>query len=293
MTKTYLLRIAGLATSATVALGLAVPAGAETKTPPRPVPAEHRAEQKAEMEPKRDHWAEERRAEVKHEDKAKHEAEMSDKALQFIRNKCEAAIARRLGALNAMKAHVEHSHWVTDDHQAELLKQIEAAMKGLEALKVEIASDTDFETLRADCRSIVEDYRVYLLMEPKVRLVLAAGRTVAIADKMGTFADKLQDRIDAAKAKGEDVKAAQAALDDMEANLEAATETAEGVVDSVMALEPQDYPDNRDELIDAWKSLMEAHKDLRAAHADARKSIAELKGLAKDKSERSESSDKG
>ena len=45
---------------------------------------------------------------------------------------------------------------------------------GLTALRAEIEGDTDATELRADCRRIVDDHRVYVLLAPQVRLIVGA-----------------------------------------------------------------------------------------------------------------------
>src|SRR5207302_2527299 len=95
--------------------------------------------------------------------------------------------------------------------------QLPSASSGLTALKSKIDGDTDAATLRSDCRSIVDDYRIYVLVSPKTREVLVADWESDIASRLDTIATKIQNMIDKAKAKGIDVTTAQSDLNAMKA----------------------------------------------------------------------------
>ena len=74
---------------------------------------------------------------------------------------------------------------MTDDHQAALDGQIADAKSGARAPSArKIAGDTDAATLKADCKQIVEGYRVYLVVVPRTHEVVASDAIVAGADKL-------------------------------------------------------------------------------------------------------------
>jgi hypothetical protein len=200
--------------------------------------------------------------------------------LDQVRARCEAAVDRRLPALDRLKRLVTDAKWLTDQHRSTLTGQIDAEAAGLTALKAKIAGDGDLETLVADCRSIVHDYRVFMAMVPKTRLVMAADRIPAAANKLTELAGRLQTRIDEAEADGKGVGDAQDALDEMKARIEAATDAADGVADKVLPIEPQDYADSRSLIREARKSIGDAREALRAAAQAGRKVVAALKALA-------------
>jgi hypothetical protein len=196
-----------------------------------------------------------------------------------LKARCIEAIDKRLPALARAKQHLADSAWVTDGHRSALNGQLDAQTEGLKALKEKIAGDSDRETLIADCRSIVHDYRVFALMLPKTRLVIGADRVPGAAARLTQVAVKLQGRIDEAEAAGKDVTAAQEALDKMTTEVGSATDAADGVADAVLPLKPQDYPDNKPVLDGARTSLGQAHGHLKAAAAAGRQVVAALKAL--------------
>ena len=74
---------------------------------------------------------------------------------------------------------------------------------------------------------MIGDYRVYLLMAPKVHLVVAADSITAItnSDRLADAETKLQAGIDKKKAQGMDTASAQASLDNMKSKVNARSRT--------------------------------------------------------------------
>ena len=89
-----------------------------------------------------------------------------------VKARAHEAIARRLDTLARLASRVRDNQYVSDAHRAALGDLIAAQTRGLTALDAKIQADTDLETLKADVKSIVTDYRVYLLTVPKVHLVI-------------------------------------------------------------------------------------------------------------------------
>jgi hypothetical protein len=188
-----------------------------------------------------------------------------------------AAIARRLTLLSALTTRVTNAEHVSSSNRSTLLGQLSAAKSGLQALDSAISADATLAELRPDLHAIVDDYRVYVLVAPKVHLVLAAGRISDLTGLFDAVATKIQKAIDDAKAAGKDTAAAEAALADLKAKVAAARGAATGVAASVLPLTAGGYPGNRATLLSARDALRTARTDLRAARSDARNAIAALK----------------
>jgi hypothetical protein len=198
---------------------------------------------------------------------------------ETVKARAHEAISRRLETLDRLAGRVRDSRTLTDAHRAALAELVESQQQGLTALDAKIQADTDPETLRADVKSIVTDYRVYLLTVPKVHLVICADTEIAVADRLDDVATRLQQRIDAAAAAGKDVATAQGHLDEMKAKVAGARAAASGVPDQVLPLVPQDYPDNKPTLDAARASLATGRAALRDARELARQVVADLKAL--------------
>ena len=184
-------------------------------------------------------------------------AELRSDATAALKARGDVEIDRRLRTLADLTKRVQNAKHLTPANRDALATQLVAETSGLTALKAKIDADTDLATLRADLRAIVTQYRVYLLMDPKVHLVVAADRSLAAADAF----DKVFAKLDGKP--GVD----QAKLADAKAKVDDARKLAGGVPDSVIPLQPPDYPGNRPALESARDDLRTARQDLRAARA--------------------------
>jgi len=181
---------------------------------------------------------------------------------------CDTAINNRLSRITTLQGLINNSQHVTPDHSSTLLSQLASASNGLSQLKAKIAGDTDPATLRTDCRNIFQDFRIYVLVSPKVREVLVSDWETNIASRLSTIAGKLQTAIDNAKAKGKNVTTAQSDLDQMKTQIANANTAIGGVASSVINLQPSDWPGAHDTLVSGRQSLRTGRDDLRTARND-------------------------
>lgn len=195
-----------------------------------------------------------------------------------LKARCQEAIAKRLTALEAAANRLGDAKHVSDEHESTLAGIIDDTVASLTALGGEIAADTEAEALRAHCRSIFEDHRVFALVLPRTRLVVAADTAVAAADRLDQVADRIEQAIDKAEANGQDVTPARADLEAMRTKVDSARETASGVPDSILDLTPVDWNDNHEVLSPAREDLRSARGDLKAARDLARGIVSGLKG---------------
>jgi hypothetical protein len=196
-----------------------------------------------------------------------------------VKTHITAAIDRRLTTLGTLTTRTTDARGLTASDRSTLQSQLAAEKSGLTSLRSHVAADTDCASLRTDAKSVVETYRVYLLMAPKVHLVIAADSVTAIVNstKLADAEARLQDGIDKRKGAGKDMTQAQAQLDDMKAKVAAAQSAVASVSSSVINLEPSGYPGNRPAILAARDSVRAGRADLRAARADARAVIAALR----------------
>ncbi len=199
---------------------------------------------------------------------------------EVLRARCHEAIAKRLTALETASRRLAEAKHVTDEHESTLAGIIDDTSARLTALDAEIAADTDAEALKSHCKSIFEDHRVFALVLPRTRLVVAADTAVAGADRLDQIADRVEQAIDKAEANGQDVTQARADLEAMRAKVDSARETASGVPDSILDLTPADWNTDHEVLTDAREDLRSARGDLKDARELARGIVSGLKGSA-------------
>jgi hypothetical protein len=199
---------------------------------------------------------------------------------------CEGAVDRRLSTLGDLQGKVSASTYLTAGHRSTLLGEIGAEHDGLTALRAKVAADTDRATLVADCKSVVEHYRVYLLMIPKAHLTIAADASVTIAQKLTDLATRLQADVDAAKAAGKDVTKAQRDLDALKAAIGAgmaAVAPVPGLLGFSLPLDPSAFPADQHAVMTARSDMGTARTHFAEAGKDGRQVVADLKGLKEPK----------
>jgi hypothetical protein len=197
--------------------------------------------------------------------------------LEPLRSRCLAAIDVRLGALSAAKATLTSARQVSADHRAALTALIDDTATRLQTLRGEITADTEIGTLRPHCRSTFGDLRVFALVLPRTRLVVASDYAGALADKLEVVAGKLNAAIAEAEAAGRDVTQARADLQAMKAKIASSRTSAASVPGAVLGLTAADWNANHKVLRPARQSLQSARSDLRSARELARNIRDELK----------------
>lgn len=204
------------------------------------------------------------------------------RTLDTLKQTCEAAIDRRVSSLGDLQGKVSSSTYLTASDKTILLGEISAEHDGLAALRVKIAADPDRATLVADCKSIVEHYRVYLLMIPKAHLMIASDAATVIGQKLTDLATKLQADIDRATSAGKDTADAQRDLNNLKAAISAGTGAAgpvDGLLNFTLPLNPSEYPADQQNVKTARADMGTTHTDFVQAGKDARQVVADLKAL--------------
>ncbi|MEA2534972.1 MAG: hypothetical protein QOJ93_2783 [Actinomycetota bacterium] len=199
-----------------------------------------------------------------------------------LKQTCEAGIDKRLASLGELQGKVSSGTYLTAGSKATLLREIGAENDGLGALRVKVAGDTDRPTLVADCKSIVEHYRVYLLMIPKAHLMIASDAAAAIGQKLSDLAARLQADIEKATAAGKDTAVAQRDLHNLNAAVSAGTAGAapvDGLVNFTLPLNPSEYPADEQSVKTARTDIGAAHTNFVQARSDARQVVADLNAL--------------
>jgi DNA repair exonuclease SbcCD ATPase subunit len=196
---------------------------------------------------------------------------------QALKDRCRAAIDKRLAALEAASNRLAGAKHVTDEHEAALAGIIDDSRASLEALAGQIDADTEAEALKAHCRSIFVDHRVFALVLPRTRLVVASDTAVAAADRLEQAADRIEQAIAKAEAAGQDVTQAKVDLETMRADIDSARTEAAGVPDGILGLTPADWNTDHEVLAPAREALRSARADLKAARDLARGIVAGLR----------------
>lgn len=125
---------------------------------------------------------------------------------------------------------------------------------------------------------IAEDYRVYLILSPKVRLVAGSDSALAVADELDEIAASLEAAIAAKAAAGYDVTVAERELASVEEAAAIARTEAGSVADAVLNLEPSDWSSAEGSIENARTAMRTAHTNIRAARQHAKAAVSALRG---------------
>ena len=159
---------------------------------------------------------------------------------------------------------------MSDAHRATLSSTYTSDTSGLTAVDAKVQADTTCGQAVADGRTVVTDYRVYLLLVPQTHLVAASDTGTYAAGPavrrraQGPGRDRRADR-----PAGEGDRAGQARRHDRAAWTPPRAHCS-GVADAMLALKPADIPAQL-ATIDGYRAkVASAHPDLRQAIADAK-----------------------
>jgi hypothetical protein len=199
-------------------------------------------------------------------------------AVAALRAFGDCEIGRRQKTLASLAAFVNGSKGVTAADRAALTGQIASDAAGLGALKTAIDGQARLATLKLEIAQIAANYRVYLLVAPKVNLVNAADDVVALQPGFSRIATNLAARVAAAAAAGKDVAAAQTALTAMNSEVAAAVSLAAPIPGRLL---PVTAAQSRAGiagpiLVQARAALLSARDHLKNAVGDGRAVVAAL-----------------
>jgi hypothetical protein len=195
-----------------------------------------------------------------------------DPALTRVKNEVIRRIDLRLAALKRYDTAIGEAEHLTDGHEQTLDDLIAGDISALSALRTKVAGETTREAVRADATSMVRDYRIFLLVRPKVRLTIAGDREAAAIARLQAAHGKLADLVADAKAGGKDTAAAEQDLADMRVAIDKARNGLAGQLDTLLAIQPGPDGDAiRGEVSGVRQALGTARGDLRNALSEAKK----------------------
>jgi hypothetical protein len=199
--------------------------------------------------------------------------------LTLIINRGNSEIGRRLSTLNALSAKVSSATKLSSADQASLSSEISTEIDGLNGLKTKLDADTTASDAKTDAQAIINDYRVYALIVPKVNLVKTADDQQVAESKLSALAVKLQARISTAQTAGKNVTSLQGELASLNSKVAAAQAISSNIESAVVNLQPSDYNSNHSVLSGDRDQLKTAQADIQAAVSTATTIVTNLKNL--------------
>lgn len=204
---------------------------------------------------------------------------ISAQRLATIITKGDQEITRRLTSLATLNSKITSATRLSASDSAYLNSEVATEVSGLTTLKTKLDAETTLAGAKTDAQSIINDYRVYALIMPKIGLVRTADSEQVTETKLLALATKLQSRITTAQTKHQSVANLQAKLADLTTQATNAQGIARSIESKVLTLQPTDYNSDHTLLSGDRDQLVTAHGDNLAALADAKAIVSALKAL--------------
>jgi len=187
------------------------------------------------------------------------------------------ALSNRVAQLNALSAAVGGAADLAAGDRSTLSTDLASELSGIQALQAKIPSDTTCQSVIADGRAMVVDFRVYVVMTPQAHLTIAADAESAVAAKLAALEPKLEAAVTSAGQSGPNVAAAQHALSDIEAQVTLGQQSSSGISAQVLGFTPASYPGCWTAFRDDRATLQKGRQALRQADADLHKIVDALR----------------
>jgi hypothetical protein len=118
------------------------------------------------------------------------------KPLDAARKAVTDRIDLRLAALKKFSDALSGAKQVQSGHRSTLTSLITQQTTDLTALKVKVGTETTAAGVKTDAKAMVDDFRVFILTGPKVRLTAAIDTEQVVAGKLGTKATPVKTGLD-------------------------------------------------------------------------------------------------
>ncbi|NIA25074.1 MAG: hypothetical protein GWP04_05845 [Gammaproteobacteria bacterium] len=201
-----------------------------------------------------------------------------------IKERAQHAIDRRLATIDRLRTALNEKGHATSAHKADLFVDLNEAKAGLRTLSREIDAANTIDQLRVLVPKIATDFRIYLVLAPKVHEVIAADTAVwAVNNPATNVYEKLSALVDRADQAGYDVTEAQAALQEMQTHMTKAEAYAAPVPNQVIDLEASDWENPAKSLLRQGRDdLIQARDELRATKDSAKAAAQALRDAIHD-----------
>jgi len=118
------------------------------------------------------------------------------KPLDAAKKAVTTRIDLRLAALKKFSAVLGSAHQLQPAHRTTLTSLISEQTTDLTTLKTKVGAETTAAAVKADAKAMVDDFRVFILTGPKVRLTTAIDTEQVVAGRLGEKAAPIRTGLD-------------------------------------------------------------------------------------------------
>lgn len=140
--------------------------------------------------------------------------------LADLKSKADQMIAMRINDLNKISTRIQNDSRLNSSDKTSLNNDIQNATNGLTQLKNKIDADTDLTTIRADAQQIVTNYRVYIVLEPKIQLLITISNLQTLTANLEGLTPKIQSLVNSLQSQGKDVSTVTSILNNINSQLQ-------------------------------------------------------------------------
>jgi hypothetical protein len=198
---------------------------------------------------------------------------------QGLINVGNGEIQRRLTTLNNLASGINSAQYLSASDKSSLSNEVSTEISGLTSLQTKLDSETTVSAATTDDLNVITEYRVYILVTPKVYIIISADDQQATQAALKSFATGAQNVINTAKSNGKDVTTLQSELDDLNSQLSSAQTISSDMESNVIGLQPSDYNNDHSVLVGDYSKLQTAQTDNQAAISEANTLISGLQSL--------------
>ncbi len=154
------------------------------------------------------------------QNQASHAAQTQKNQLQNIIKRADDLIANRLTSLNTLSTRLQNDSRLSASEKSSLSSDIQTDINGLTTLKAKIDADTDVTMARSDIKQIITNYYVYVMFEPKIRLLIVFNNLQTVTANLQALLPQIQNLINTFRSQGKDVSQLQSLLNDVSSQLQ-------------------------------------------------------------------------
>lgn len=200
----------------------------------------------------------------------------SGAGLDAVKALATSRIDGRLQTLHALQLAVTNAAHLTTGDRSTLSNLITSDISGLTSLRGKVSGESTVAAVRADETVMVDQYRVYMLVAPKVHLTDAFDIEAAAETALQKVHDRLAARL--AKQPGGGTAAEKSQLADLQTQLQNAQQAESGKVAILLAVQPGA---DANAIHEALSPLVSAAKSARTELRQARDDAKDLRGELK------------
>lgn len=199
--------------------------------------------------------------------------------LQLIISVGNGEIQRRLTTLNNLTTGINAAQFLSSGDKTSLSDEVSTEATDLTGLQTKLDAETTVAAATTDDLNVITEYRVYVLVVPKIYIVITADNQQATEAALTSFASNCQSLITAAQNAGKNVTTLQSELSNLNSEVSASHSISSSMEASVIGLQPSDYNSDHTILVGDYGKLQTAQSDNETAINDANELLSGLQSL--------------